>query len=150
MKPPLTCSPSVPETSLRLVLTQASLPCLRDLDLYNCAVTKVENYREGVFQLLPTLKYLDGSDENENEKDDDDDDDENEDDDDDDDNDDDLLSSEVGEDEDDFSEDEGLEDEDDLGDDGDFGEDDDASDDHDVVEEDIGEEGMPDPKRQRR
>lgn len=41
---------------------QGSLPSLRDLDLFNCAVTEVENYRAGVFDLLPNLKYLDGFD----------------------------------------------------------------------------------------
>lgn len=41
---------------------QGSLPSLKDLDLFNCAVTEVENYRQGVFDMLPNLKYLDGFD----------------------------------------------------------------------------------------
>lgn len=35
---------------------------LRSLDLFNCDVTTREDYREKVFQLLPSLKYLDGYD----------------------------------------------------------------------------------------
>ena len=42
--------------------SQSSLPNLRDLDLFNCAVTDVENYRQGLFDMLPNLKYLDGFD----------------------------------------------------------------------------------------
>jgi hypothetical protein len=41
---------------------QSSIPGLRDLDLFNCAVTQNDDYRSGVFQLLPELKYLDGFD----------------------------------------------------------------------------------------
>ena len=35
---------------------------LRSLDLFNCDVTTREDYREKVFQLLTSLKYLDGYD----------------------------------------------------------------------------------------
>ena len=42
--------------------TQTGCPQLRDLDLFNCAVTDVENYRDGIFEMLPSLKYLDGFD----------------------------------------------------------------------------------------
>ncbi|XP_064031044.1 acidic leucine-rich nuclear phosphoprotein 32 family member B isoform X1 [Pogoniulus pusillus] len=38
------------------------LPNLRSLDLFNCEVTKLINYRESVFTLLPQLSYLDGFD----------------------------------------------------------------------------------------
>lgn len=38
----------------------AALKNLRNLDLFNCEVTKVDQYRENVFKLLPDLKYLDG------------------------------------------------------------------------------------------
>jgi len=73
---------------------QAALPNLRDLDLYNCAVTELTDYRASLFNMLPVLKYLDGFDADDNEKDDDDDiDDE---DDEDDEEDDDLLDSEDG------------------------------------------------------
>lgn len=32
------------------------------LDLFNCEVTKEETYREAVFELLPSLIFLDGFD----------------------------------------------------------------------------------------
>ncbi|NXX76103.1 AN32B protein, partial [Urocolius indicus] len=38
------------------------LPNLRSLDLFNCEVTMLINYRESVFTLLPQLTYLDGFD----------------------------------------------------------------------------------------
>lgn len=38
------------------------LPHLRSLDLFNCEVTMLINYRESVFGLLPQLTYLDGFD----------------------------------------------------------------------------------------
>ena len=41
---------------------QTHLTNLTSLDLYKCDVTKVESYREKVFALLPSLKYLDGCD----------------------------------------------------------------------------------------
>ncbi|OQR66613.1 acidic leucine-rich nuclear phosphoprotein 32 family member A-like [Tropilaelaps mercedesae] len=45
----------------------ASLKELRVLDLFNCGVTSVDGYREKMFQLLPSLKYLDGYDRDEKE-----------------------------------------------------------------------------------
>lgn len=33
---------------------------LEILDLFNNDVTQIENYRENVFNLIPSLKYLDG------------------------------------------------------------------------------------------
>ena len=41
---------------------------LRDLDLFNCPVTEVENYRQGLFDIMPNLKHLDGFDADDNEK----------------------------------------------------------------------------------
>jgi len=38
----------------------ADLNNLSNLDLFNCEVTKLEDYRAQVFKLLPKLKYLDG------------------------------------------------------------------------------------------
>nr|XP_009489911.1 PREDICTED: acidic leucine-rich nuclear phosphoprotein 32 family member B isoform X6 [Pelecanus crispus] len=38
------------------------LPNLHSLDLFNCEVTMLINYRESVFKLLPQLTYLDGFD----------------------------------------------------------------------------------------
>lgn len=32
------------------------------MDLFNCDVTNIENYREKVFNLIPSLKFLDGFD----------------------------------------------------------------------------------------
>lgn len=114
------------------------LPALRDLDLFNCAVTELPNYRSGIFEMLPNLKYLDSFDENEREKDEDDEDEEDEDDE----ADDDLLSSEVG-DEEGLGEDDdsGLgEEDDDLGEEDDFGEE--GSDDFgEEGDDDLGEEG---------
>ena len=48
---------------------KAKLVSLRNVDLFNCEVTKIDNYRENVFKLLPTLKFLDGFDQNEQEDD---------------------------------------------------------------------------------
>lgn len=35
---------------------------LKYLDLFNCDVTSIENYRDKLFSLVPSLKYLDGFD----------------------------------------------------------------------------------------
>uniref|UniRef100_A0A8C2TEH5 Acidic leucine-rich nuclear phosphoprotein 32 family member n=1 Tax=Coturnix japonica TaxID=93934 RepID=A0A8C2TEH5_COTJA len=43
------------------------LPNLHSLDLFNCEVTMLINYRESVFTLLPQLTYLDGFDADEQE-----------------------------------------------------------------------------------
>jgi len=43
--------------------------CLENLDLFNCDITQTDNYREKVFNLIPSLKYLDGFDCDEKEKD---------------------------------------------------------------------------------
>eukprot|EP00658_Telonema_sp_P-2_P078769 TRINITY_DN745_c0_g1_i4.p1 TRINITY_DN745_c0_g1~~TRINITY_DN745_c0_g1_i4.p1 ORF type:complete len:191 (-),score=71.32 TRINITY_DN745_c0_g1_i4:805-1377(-) len=48
----------------------ASIPSLRSLDLYECEVTKNEEYREQVFTALRSLVYLDGTDRDGNEEDD--------------------------------------------------------------------------------
>jgi len=40
----------------------AKLAQLTNLDLFNCEVTHIEDYRTKVFALLPTLKFLDGVD----------------------------------------------------------------------------------------
>ena len=111
---------------------QASMPSLRDLDLFHCPVTDITSYRDDVFKLLPGLKWLDSFDVDDNEKDED-----GEEGDEDDDDEDDLLSSEVGEEDDDDGEegdDDGEEGEDD------FGEEDDE----------VDEEAAASAKRQRR
>ncbi|XP_062575621.1 acidic leucine-rich nuclear phosphoprotein 32 family member A-like isoform X2 [Saccostrea cucullata] len=97
---------------------------LKHLDLFNCEVTQLDDYREQVFELLPNLKFLDGFDRNDKEADEDEEDgedgSENEDDDDDDDdeleNEDDDDDDEEGDD-DDEEEDEEEEDEDGVDDD---------------------------------
>ncbi|NXJ13574.1 AN32B protein, partial [Odontophorus gujanensis] len=43
------------------------LPNLHSLDLFNCEVTMLINYRESMFSLLPQLTYLDGFDADEQE-----------------------------------------------------------------------------------
>jgi len=53
---------------------QKSLTSLRNLDLFNCEVTNLENYREKVFETLTDLQYLDGYDRNDQEQEDDEDD----------------------------------------------------------------------------
>jgi len=40
---------------------------LENLDLFSCDITQSENYREKVFNLIPSLKYLDGFDKNDKE-----------------------------------------------------------------------------------
>lgn len=40
---------------------------LRSLELYSCEVTTLEDYREGVFDLLPQVTFLDGYDQEDNE-----------------------------------------------------------------------------------
>lgn len=42
---------------------------MRNLDLFNCDVTQIDDYREKIFKLLPQLKFLDGFDQNEQEED---------------------------------------------------------------------------------
>lgn len=42
---------------------------MKHLDLFNCEVTQLDDYREQVFELLPNLKYLDGFDKNDKEAD---------------------------------------------------------------------------------
>jgi hypothetical protein len=41
-----------------------NLSDLKSLDLFNCEVTNLDNYRDKVFELLKTLSYLDGYDRN--------------------------------------------------------------------------------------
>ncbi|XP_034409912.1 acidic leucine-rich nuclear phosphoprotein 32 family member E-like isoform X1 [Cyclopterus lumpus] len=94
---------------LSSIETLQNLKNLKSLDLYSCEVSTLDDYRDGVFELLPHLSFLDGYDQEDNEvpdsegdADDDDDDDEAGppgDDDDDDDDDDDADSSEGEEDE---------------------------------------------------
>ena len=43
---------------------QKSFSELKNLDLFNCEVTTLDNYREKVFEYLEGLQYLDGYDRN--------------------------------------------------------------------------------------
>ncbi|MEQ2203368.1 Acidic leucine-rich nuclear phosphoprotein 32 member B [Xenoophorus captivus] len=43
-------------------LKKKKLENLKSLDLFNCEVTNLNDYRESVFKLLPQLTYLDGYD----------------------------------------------------------------------------------------
>lgn len=46
----------------RCLNLQKKLPQLKSLDLFNCEVTNLADYRESIFKLLPQLTYLDGYD----------------------------------------------------------------------------------------
>lgn len=45
----------------------SSLEKLEILDLFNNEVTQADNYRNNVFQMIPSLKFLDGFDKDDNE-----------------------------------------------------------------------------------
>ncbi|XP_010288013.1 PREDICTED: acidic leucine-rich nuclear phosphoprotein 32 family member E isoform X3 [Phaethon lepturus] len=59
-----------------------NLKNLKSLDLFNCEITNLEDYRDSIFELLQQITYLDGFDQEDNEAPDSEDDDEDEDDDD--------------------------------------------------------------------
>lgn len=44
------------------IFLQKKLPQLKSLDLFNCEVTNLADYKESIFNLLPQLTYLDGFD----------------------------------------------------------------------------------------
>ncbi|KAJ8290083.1 hypothetical protein GJAV_G00008520 [Gymnothorax javanicus] len=44
-----------------------NLKSLKSLDLFNCEITALEEYRESIFELLPQVTYLDGFDQEDNE-----------------------------------------------------------------------------------
>uniref|UniRef100_A0AAY5K7F7 Acidic leucine-rich nuclear phosphoprotein 32 family member n=1 Tax=Esox lucius TaxID=8010 RepID=A0AAY5K7F7_ESOLU len=46
---------------------QQNLKNLKSLDLFNCEITTLEEYRESIFELLPQVTYLDGFDQEDNE-----------------------------------------------------------------------------------
>ena len=54
-------------TKLRFVFWQKELGTLKSLDLFNCEVTNLNEYRDNVFKLLPQLTYLDGYDKDDKE-----------------------------------------------------------------------------------
>lgn len=47
-----------------LIYSQKSLGMLASLDLYNCPITSLDEYRSQVFKLLTSLQSLDGINEN--------------------------------------------------------------------------------------
>lgn len=57
--PPVSSSRSLSDFAVSL---QKKLENLKSLDLFNCEVTNLNDYRENVFKLLPQLTYLDGYD----------------------------------------------------------------------------------------
>ncbi|XP_023572162.1 acidic leucine-rich nuclear phosphoprotein 32 family member E [Octodon degus] len=44
-----------------------NLKSLKSLDLFNCEITNLEDYRESIFELLQQITYLDGYDQEDNE-----------------------------------------------------------------------------------
>lgn len=44
-----------------------NLKSLKSLDLFNCEISTLEEYRESIFELLPQVTYLDGFDQEDNE-----------------------------------------------------------------------------------
>lgn len=50
-----------------LIFWQKELGTLKSLDLFNCEVTNLNEYRDNVFKLLPQLTYLDGYDKDDKE-----------------------------------------------------------------------------------
>lgn len=50
-----------------VLVLQQNLKNLKSLDLYSCEITALDDYRDGVFELLPQLTYLDGFDQEDNE-----------------------------------------------------------------------------------
>lgn len=59
--------PPVLTTEFAFVLSQKDLGTLKSLDLFNCEVTNLNEYRDNVFKLLPQLTYLDGYDKDDKE-----------------------------------------------------------------------------------
>lgn len=61
ISPPLS-PPTNPSLLTSFFFLQKKLENLKSLDLFNCEVTNLNDYRENVFKLLPQLTYLDGYD----------------------------------------------------------------------------------------
>lgn len=40
---------------------------MKSLDLFNCEITNLEDYRDSIFELLQQITYLDGFDQEDNE-----------------------------------------------------------------------------------
>lgn len=52
---------------INFALVQTKLTNLRNLDLFNCEVTQLQKYREEMFTMLGSLKFLDGYDKDDKE-----------------------------------------------------------------------------------
>lgn len=50
-----------------LIYFQQNLKNLKSLDLFNCEITNLEDYRDSIFELLQQITYLDGFDQEDNE-----------------------------------------------------------------------------------
>lgn len=50
-----------------LLVFQQNLKNLKSLDLFNCEITNLEDYRDSIFELLQQITYLDGFDQEDNE-----------------------------------------------------------------------------------
>lgn len=50
-----------------MFMVQQSLKSLQSLDLFNCEITSLDDYRDSVFELLPQVTFLDGFDQEDNE-----------------------------------------------------------------------------------
>lgn len=53
--------------SVLTLLLQQNLKNLKSLDLFNCEITNLEDYRGSIFELLQQITYLDGFDQEDNE-----------------------------------------------------------------------------------
>ena len=55
------------QSKFMICVQQKEFSGLKNLDLFNCDVTSIENYREKLFNLIPSLTYLDGFDKDDKE-----------------------------------------------------------------------------------
>nr|XP_012419172.1 PREDICTED: acidic leucine-rich nuclear phosphoprotein 32 family member E isoform X7 [Odobenus rosmarus divergens] len=130
-----------------------NLKNLKSLDLFNCEITNLEDYRESIFELLQQITYLDGFDQEDNEAPDSEEEDD-EDEDDEEEEEDEAGPPEEYEEEEEEEEEEEDEDEDEAGSELGEGEEEDEEDDDDYVEEgeeeeEEEEEGLRGEKRKR-
>ncbi|XP_040854324.1 acidic leucine-rich nuclear phosphoprotein 32 family member E isoform X3 [Ochotona curzoniae] len=130
-----------------------NLKNLKSLDLFNCEITNLEDYRGSIFELLQQITYLDGFDQEDNEAPDSEEDDDEDGDEDDDEEEDEAGPPEGFEEEEDEEEEDEDEDEDEAGSEVGEGEEEDEEDDDDYVEgeeeEDEEEESLRGEKRKR-
>ncbi|XP_022381855.1 acidic leucine-rich nuclear phosphoprotein 32 family member E isoform X3 [Enhydra lutris kenyoni] len=131
-----------------------NLKNLKSLDLFNCEITNLEDYRESIFELLQQITYLDGFDQEDNEAPDSEEEDEDGDEDDEEEEEDEAGPPEEYEEEEEEEEEDEDEDEDEAGSELGEGEEEDEEDDDDYVEEgeeeeEEEEEGLRGEKRKR-